>query len=98
MAAKKRPALTVQRISDLADKAYRRAGYELITWNDGSTGVLRAPSKLIDVMNWFQAYLIEELGLGTVEEPPKCSACKRDIPFDSGTTCHRKRCQVRPAA
>jgi hypothetical protein len=89
--------LTMDRLGELAHKAYRKMGYQLITFGDGSMGVLRCPTKHIETMNWFQAYIGEELGLITIKEPPRCVTCKREKPDDGQATCHRRRCQIKPA-
>jgi hypothetical protein len=53
------------RISELAAQAYRALGYQMVTFADGSVGVLRCPRKTIELMNTFQALLMDE-----VDPPP----------------------------
>lgn len=50
--------MTPEQLTALATKAYRDLGYEVITWRDGSKGVLRCPSKTIKLMNRFQELLL----------------------------------------
>lgn len=53
--------LTPERVSEIAHEAYRRMGYETFRFGDGSIGVLKCPTKTVELMNLFQMLLIEEV-------------------------------------
>ena len=53
--------MTAEQIHVFAMRAYRDLGYGVVTFRDGSTGVLRCPTKTINLMNRFQELLIDAL-------------------------------------
>jgi hypothetical protein len=58
-------SISPERISELAAQAYRELGYRMMTFGDGTVGVLNCPAKTVRLMNAFQALLMDE-----VDPPP----------------------------
>jgi len=59
--------LTPERIGELASLAYKLAGYEVLRMGDGTHAVSKCGPKTIDLMNKFQALLVNEI---SGEAPP----------------------------
>lgn len=66
--------MTPEQLSELASRAYRDLGYRVVTFRDGSKGVLKCPAKTINLMNRIQALILEALE-GEAESAHSCTTC-----------------------
>lgn len=53
--------MTPENLSALATRAYRDLGYQVVTFRDGSKGVLKCPTKTINLVNRLQELVLDAL-------------------------------------